>query len=144
MRPVWIQKSVLLAVHAEQLAEHGGLPGIRDEARLDAALDRPKNLLAYGEPDIFDLAGAYAFGLAKGHAFVDGNKRTSFVATELFLALNGYELVADDAECVLKWLSLAEGSLSEAQLSDWLRQNRRLSQDQEGTRPEDLNASNDD
>jgi death-on-curing protein len=121
---VWLLKSVLLAVHAEQLAEHGGLTGIRDEARLDAALDRPKNLQAYGKPDIFDLAAAYAFGLAMGHAFVDGNKRTSFVATELFLALNGYEIRADDAACLMTWLSLAEGSLSEAELADWLRQHR--------------------
>jgi len=121
MEPVWLLKSVLLAVHAEQLAEHGGLSGIRDEARIDATLDRPKNLIAYGEPDIFDLAAAYAFGLAKGHAFVDGNKRTSFVAAELFLALNGYELQADDAECVMAWLALADGSMPEAQLADWLR-----------------------
>lgn len=121
MEPVWLLKSVLLAVHAEQLAEHGGLSGIRDEARIDATLERPKNLMVYGEPDIFDLAAAYAFGLAKGHAFVDGNKRTSFVATELFLALNGYELQADDAECVMIWLALADGSMPEDQLVDWLR-----------------------
>ena len=121
MRPVWLLKSVLLAVHAEQLAAHGGLPGIRDVARLDAALDRPKNLVAYGEPDIFDLAAAYALGIVKGHAFADGNKRTSFVAAELFLALNNYELQTDDAECVTTWLALADGSLSEAQLAKWLR-----------------------
>lgn len=120
---MWLLKSVLLAVHAEQLAEHGGLTGIRDEARLDAALDRPGDLQAYGEPDIFDLAAAYAFGLAMGHAFVDGNKNV-FVATELFLALNGYEIRADDAACLMTWLSLPEGSLSEAGLADWLRQHR--------------------
>lgn len=117
----WLLTSVVLAVHEEQLAEHGGLSGIRDEARLDAALDRPKNLLSYGEPDIFDLTAAYAFGIAKGHAFIDGNKRTSFVAAELFLALNGYELLADDSQCVMTWLALADGSLSENQLSGWLR-----------------------
>lgn len=144
MRPVWLLKSVLLAVHAEQLAEHGGPSGIRDEARLDAALDRPKNLLAYGEPDIFDLAAAYAYGLCQGHAFVDGNKRTSFVATELFLVLNGHELRADDAECVTTWLALADGAVTEAGLSDWLRKHSALPSSQEGTRPEDLNASNDD
>ena len=123
MHPAWLLKSVLLAVHAEQLAEHGGLSGIRDEARLDAALDRPKNFLSHGEPDIFDLAAAYAFGLAKGHAFADGNKRTSFAAAELFLALNGRDLEADDAECVLTWLAVADGSLSKAELAEWLRTN---------------------
>lgn len=122
MRPVRLLKSVLLAVHAEQLAEHGGMAGIRDEARLDAALDRPKNLLACDQPDIFGLAAAYAFGIARGHAFVDGNKRTSFVATELFLGLNGYELQADDAECVMTWLAFADGSLSEAELSNLLKE----------------------
>ncbi|MGB3865783.1 MAG: type II toxin-antitoxin system death-on-curing family toxin [Xanthobacteraceae bacterium] len=121
MRPVWLLKSVLLAVHAEQLAEHGGLPGIRDEARLNTALDRPKNLPVYGEPDIFDLAAACTFGIAKGHAFIDGNKRTSFVAAELFLTLNNFELQADDTECVMTWLALADGSLSESQLAEWLR-----------------------
>ncbi|WP_404403431.1 type II toxin-antitoxin system death-on-curing family toxin [Pelagibacterium halotolerans] len=113
----------MLAVHAEQLAEHGGLAGIRDEARRDAALDRPRNLLSCGEPDIFDLAAAYAFGFAKGHAFVDGNKRMSFVAAEVFLMLNGYALRASDADCVVTWLGLADGSLSEARLADWMRVN---------------------
>lgn len=111
----------MLAVHAEQLAEHGGLVGICDEARLDAALDRPRNLLSYGELDIFDLAAAYAFELVKGHAFVDGNKRASFVAAEVFLLFNGYELLASDADCVVTWLALADGSLSEVGLADWLR-----------------------
>jgi death-on-curing protein len=123
MRPVWLLKSVVLAIHAEQLAEHGGLAGIRDQARLDAALDRPENRLSYGQPDIFDLAAAYGFGLAKGHAFFDGNKRTSFVAVELFLLLNGQVLKASDAVCVTTWLALADGSLSEMELADWLRTN---------------------
>ena len=123
MRPVWLLKSVVLAIHAEQLAEHGGLAGIRDQARLDAALDRPENRLSYGQPDIFDLAAAYGFGLAKGHAFIDGNKRTSFVAVELFLLLNGQVLKASDAVCVTTWLALADGSLSEMELADWLRTN---------------------
>ncbi len=121
MSPIWLLKSVVLAIHQEQLAEHGGLSGIRDEARLEAALDRPRNLIAYGEPDIFDLAAAYAFGLCQGHAFVDGNKRTSFVATELFLALNGCELKADDADCVMTWLAMAEGSMTETDMAAWLR-----------------------
>ena len=144
MSPVRLLKSVLLAVHDEQLAEHGGLPGIRDEARLDAALDRPGNLMAYGQPDIFDLAAAYGYGICQGHAFVDGNKRTSFVAAELFLVLNGCELHADDTECVMTWLSLADGSLNEAALAEWLRSHGNITTSQEGTRPKDLNAGNDD
>jgi len=127
MMSVWLLKSVLLAVHAEQLSEHGGLPGTRDEARIDAALDRPQNLLAYGSPDLFDLAAAYGFGISRGHAFIDGNKRTSFVAVELFLMLNGVELVASNAECVMKWLSLADGSLSETALAEWLRTHAKTS-----------------
>lgn len=121
MSAVWLLKSVLVAVHAEQLAEHGGPSGIRDEARLDVAVERPKSLLAHGHPAICDLAAAYAFAIAKGHSFVDGNKRTSFVATELFLALNGYGLQADDTECTMTWLALADGSLTEPGLCGWLR-----------------------
>lgn len=121
MSHAWLLKSVVLAIHGEQLAEHGGLSGLRDEAKLDAALDRPQNLLAYGHPDIFDLAAAYAFGICQGHAFIDGNKRTAFVATELFLLLNGYELVATDAECVATWLSLADARLDEPAIAQWLR-----------------------
>jgi death-on-curing protein len=127
---VWLLKSVLVAVHAEQLAEHGGPSGIRDEARLDAALKRPKSLLAHGNPAICDLAAAYAFGIAKGHAFVDGNKRTSFVAIELFLALNGYGLRADDTQCTMTWLALADGSLTEPDLCDWLRSKCHLTADE--------------
>ena len=112
----------MLAIHEEQLAEHGGSPGLRDEARLESALARAQHLLAYAEPDVVDLAAAYAFGIAQGHAFVDGNKRTSLVVTELFLALNGYELHADDAECVAVWLEIAAGRMSEPQLVGWLRE----------------------
>lgn len=118
----WLLKPVLPAVHSEQLAEHGGAAGIRDEGRIDAALDRPKSLLAYGDPDVFDLAAAYGFGICNGHGFVDGNKRTSFVVTELFLGLNGRELGADDAECVTVWISLAAGDVTEQQLARWLRE----------------------
>lgn len=144
MALTWLLKSVVLAIHEEQLAEHGGLSGIRDEDRLDAAIARPQNLLAYGEPDIFDLAAAYGFGMCKGHAFFDGNKRTSFVATELFLALNNCELHADDAECVMTWLALADGAMNESALADWFRSHGSLPNIQDGTRPDDLNASNDD
>ena len=118
----WVEKAVVLAIHDEQLAEHGGPAGLRDEARLESALARPQHLLAYGEPDIADLAAAFAFGIAQGHAFVDGNKRTSLVVTELFLALNGCELEADDAACVAVWTEIAAGTMSEPQLASWLRE----------------------
>ena len=120
---VWIERLVVLAAHDEQLAEHGGNPGIRDAGLLESALARPLNLAAYGKPDVCDLAAAYAFGLAKNHPFIDGNKRTAFVALELFLALNGRELTADDAQCVVTMLAVAAGTLNEAMLADWIRRN---------------------
>jgi death-on-curing protein len=122
---VWIERSIILAVHDEQLAEHGGAVGIRDEGLMDSALGRPANLAAYGEPDVADLAAAYGVGLAKNHPFVDGNKRTAFVATELFLVLNGYKLAATDADCVLTMLAVAAGDLDEAAFAAWLRKNIR-------------------
>jgi death-on-curing protein len=106
-----------------QLAEHGGAPGVRDPGALESALARPQNLVAYGAPDYAELAAAYAFGIAKNHPFVDGNKRTAFVALEFFLELNGYVLGADDVQCVVTILSIADGTLSEAELADWLRAN---------------------
>ena len=93
---VWVDPDVLLAAHDEQLEEHGGATGIRDRGLFESAMARPQNLAAYGEPDAAALAAAYGFGLAKNHAFVDGNKRTAFVALELFLELNGFVLAADD------------------------------------------------
>jgi death-on-curing protein len=120
---IWIDPDVLLAAHDEQLAEHGGASGIRDQGLFESALARPKNLAAYEEPDAARLAAAYAFGIARNHAFVDGNKRTAFVALELFLVLNGYELTAEDTQCVLVMLSVASGSFSEAELADWIRRN---------------------
>ena len=118
---VWVDTAVLLAVHEEQLAEHGGAAGIRDKGLLQSALARPQNLAAYGAPDAFMLAAAYGFGLARNHPFIDGNKRTAFVAVELFLALNGCALSAPDADCVLTMLSLAAGELDEAAFAEWLR-----------------------
>jgi death-on-curing protein len=112
---------VLRAVHEEQLAEHGGAPGTRDEGLLESALARPLNLAHYGTPDVFELAACYGVGLAKNHPFVDGNKRTAFVAVELFLNLNGVELDAADADCVLTMLAVAAGQTDEAALSQWLR-----------------------
>ena len=118
---VWIEASTLLAVHEEQLREHGGGTGVRDVGLFESALNRPVNLAAYGSPDAADLAAAYGFGLARNHPYVDGNKRTAFVAVELFLMLNGWDLQADDGECVLTMLALAAGELSEAELAAWIR-----------------------
>ncbi|MBU0750846.1 MAG: type II toxin-antitoxin system death-on-curing family toxin [Gammaproteobacteria bacterium] len=120
---IWIERSVLLAVHDEQLAEHGGAVGLRDEGLFDSALGRPLNLAAYGEPDVADLAASYGIGLAKNHPFVDGNKRTAFVAVELFLVLNDYRLVASDADCVLTMLAAAAGDLDEPGFAAWIRNN---------------------
>jgi death-on-curing protein len=119
---VWIDPAVILAVHEEQLAEHGGAAGIRDAGLLESALSRPRNLAHYGEPDAASLAASYAHGLARNHAFIDGNKRTAFVAAELFLALNGWRLLADDGACVLVMLSLAAGDLDEPTFAAWLRE----------------------
>lgn len=121
MAPLWLARDVILTVHDEQLAEHGGAGGIRDAGLLESALARPQNLFAYGDPDLADPAAAYAFAIVKNHPFVDGNKRTGFVAAELFLALNGYDLAADDQACVLTMLALAAGELEEGALSAWVR-----------------------
>lgn len=118
----WLNADVLQAVHLEQLAEHGGAPGTRDEGLFKSALARPQNLALYDEPDAFDLAAAYAVGLAKNHPFTDGNKRTAYVAMELFLVLNGFELAADDASATLTMLSVAAGDTDEPTLAQWLRE----------------------
>lgn len=117
----WIDDSVVWAVHESQLAEHGGSVGVRDEGLLASALSRPRNLAAYGTPDAADLAAAYAFGLARNHPFIDGNKRTAFVCAELFLMLNGWAFTASDAQCVTQMLLLAAGDLSESAYAAWLR-----------------------
>lgn len=122
---VWLDPSVLLAVHEEQLAEHGGAPGTRDMGLFKSALARPQNQAHYGDPDAADLAAAYGCGLARNHPFIDGNKRTAFVAVELFLSLNDLELGADDANCVLTMLALAAGTLDEAAFAVWLRTHTR-------------------
>lgn len=118
----WVALDVAVAAHAEQLAEHGGGEGIRDRGALESAMSRPRNLAAYGDPDAADLAAAYAFGIARNHPFVDGNKRTAAVVGETFLVLNGRELLASDAELVVAFLALAAGELSEAEMADWFRQ----------------------
>ncbi|MFO1227789.1 type II toxin-antitoxin system death-on-curing family toxin [Roseateles sp.] len=118
----WLNADVLQAVHLEQLSEHGGAAGTRDAGLFESALARPQNAALYGDPDAFDLAAAYAVGLAKNHPFVDGNKRTAYVAMELFLVLNGFELTADDASATLTMLAVAAGEMDEAALAQWLRQ----------------------
>ena len=120
----WIEESVVWAVHEAQLAEHGGATGVRDAGLLASALAHPLNLAAYdSEADAAALAAAYGFGIARNHPFIDGNIRTAFVCTELFLALNGYQLQADDANCVSTMLSLAAGDLPESEFAAWLRTN---------------------
>lgn len=110
-----------MAAHSEQLAEHGGGHSIRDQTLLESAMARPQNLAAYGEPDIAALAAAYAFGIARNHPFVDGNKRTAAVVSETFLNLNGYGLAASDDELVQAFLSLAAGNWSEDKTAEWFR-----------------------
>lgn len=118
----WIDDSVAFAIHEAQLAEHGGIVGIRDRGLLSSAMARPRNLHAYGDrPDASSLAAAYAFGIARNHPFLDGNKRTAFVVMELFLNLNGWNLDASDADCISMMLTLAAGNLSEEMLAKWLR-----------------------
>lgn len=119
---VWLDPAVILAVHDEQLAEHGGAAGVRDAGLLESALARPRHLAHYGQPDVCELAAAYAFGLARNHPFIDGNKRSAFVATELFLMINGWRLTATDADCVMVMLSLAAGEIDEAHFAQWLRE----------------------
>lgn len=119
---VWIDRAVLLAVHDEQLAEHGGALGIRDIGLFESAIARPQQLAHYGEPDVAELAAAYAVGVSRNHPFVDGNKRTAFVAAELFLVLNGHELQVDDADCVMVMLAVAAGQMDEATFASWLRE----------------------
>lgn len=121
---VWIGKTLALAIHDRQLAEHGGGSGMRDEGLLDSALARPQQRHAYGEPppDMADLAASLAYGLARNHPFVDGNKRTAAVLCEVFIELNGGQLVADDLELYPQYIGLAEGSLDETEFARWLRE----------------------
>jgi death-on-curing protein len=117
----WVDKRLLLLLHDESLAEHGGATGLRDEGLLDSALARPLNLAAYEAPDVASLAASYALGLAKNHPFVDGNKRAAFLALGLFLGLNGRRLTASQAEATVAIFQLASGELSESELADWVR-----------------------
>lgn len=120
---VWVEKALALAIHDRQLAEHGGIAGVRDDGLLDSALSRPQQLYAYGQPspDLADLAASLAFGVARNHPFIDGNKRTAAVACEAFIVLNGAVLNADDLALYPVYLALAEGTLAEAAFAAWLR-----------------------
>ncbi len=117
----WVAPDTVFAVHDRQLAEHGGLDGIRDRGAVESALGRPQNLAAYGDPDAADLAAAYAFGLARNHGFSDGNKRTAWVIARLFLALNGFKLAFDPVDAVRTVEAVAAGTLDEAALAAWFR-----------------------
>lgn len=125
---VWIEKRLLLLLHDRQIAEHGGLQGVRDEGLLGSALARPHQRFAYADPppDLADLAASLAHGIARNHAFVDGSKRSALVACETFIELNGAELTATDVEIYPVILALATGQLTEAEFSTWLRARLRL------------------
>ncbi|QEE26323.1 type II toxin-antitoxin system death-on-curing family toxin [Rhodanobacter glycinis] len=128
---IWIERPLATAIHERQLAEHGGGTGVRDESLLESALARPQQLHSYGDPppDLADLAASLAFGLARNHPFVDGNKRTAAVTCETFIMLNDAVLDADDLDLYPHYVALAEGSLSEAEFASWLRVHIRLDDD---------------
>ena len=121
VEPTWLDATDALAIHDRQLAEHGGGTGIRDIGMLESALGRPVNQWHYGEDDPAALAAAYAFGVARNHPFIDGNKRTTWVLARLFLALNGYKITFTAQEAISIVLALAAGDLSEVELADWFR-----------------------
>jgi death on curing protein len=121
--PVWVPATVVKAMHDAQLAEHGGAAGLRDHGLLESALARPRNLFAYGETDVCSLAAAYAAGIVKNHPFVDGNKRTAFLAGYVFLRRNGFDFEANEASTVAAVLALASGEATEAGFVNWLRDN---------------------
>jgi len=123
--PRWIDKRAVLFLHAESLAEHGGAEGIRDEALLDSALARPLNRFAYESPDLAALAASYGVGIAKNHPFVDGNKRAAFLAVGLFLALNGWRLVASQVDATRTVLCVAAGEVDEETFAQWIRERLR-------------------
>ena len=121
--PNWVDRQVLIAIQNELLNRFGGLAGIRDEGLLDSAINKPKNLIAYGQPTVFELAASYATGLVKNHPFLDGNKRIGFMAAYVFLGANGWSLEATEEEAVLETLGLAAGERAEADYAAWLARN---------------------
>ena len=125
MEPIWLQRTALLAIHSRMIADYGGSDGIRDENLLESAMARPQNLFAYGNPDIFELAASYAFGIAKNHPFVDGNKRTAFMAAYVFLARNGWNFHAPEPDVVLTMVALASSERTENEFAAWLKASSR-------------------
>lgn len=121
MTPQWVDRTIVLAIHEQQVAEHGGLLGVRDWGAIESALQRPQNLLLYEKPDIFDLAATYGFGLARNYGFIDGNKRTAYVVTRLFLLLNGQDIYAPAAEKVITFENVGKGEIDQKILAAWLR-----------------------
>lgn len=126
--PIWISEQLAKAMHADQISQHGGTPGVRDQNLLSASLARPRHLFAYGDnPTLFDLAAAYGYGLAKNHPFIDGNKRTAFVVMATFLELNGSSLDAPEIEVVILMERLATDQESQDSVAEWLKENCRQS-----------------
>lgn len=121
--PIWIPREMVLAMHLRQLAEHGGGQGVRDDGLLDSALQRPQNKLAYESSDLAELAAAYAFGIARNHPFIDGNKRTALVTSFTFLYVNGLKVITSQEENTKKFMALAKGTIEEKELADWFKQN---------------------
>ncbi len=119
-QPIWVPLQAIVIIHDRQIARHGGAAGIRDMGLLDAAAERPRNRLAYGSPRLDELSAAYAFGIAKAHAFIDGNKRTAFVTAATFLRLNGHALRPDPFDGVRAMEALASGAMTEAAFAEWL------------------------
>ena len=121
--PEWVTTPVVLAIHDEQLAVHGGSSGVRDVALLESALDRPRNKWAYDGAELPELAAAYGFGIARNHPFVDGNKRTALLAIYTFLGINGVDFIVSEANAAAVILALAAGEVSEESLARWIRDN---------------------
>jgi death-on-curing protein len=121
--PFWVEREDCLAMHEKLLERFGGLKGIRDEGLLESALNKPRHLFSYGKPTIFEMAASYAVGIVKNHPFLDGNKRTGFVAAALFIEANGYLFQASEEEAVLETLALAAGETAEADYAAWLAKN---------------------
>jgi death-on-curing protein len=121
--PEWVLRETVIALQEQSLASFGGLAGIRDEGMLDSALSRPVNLFNYENPSLFELAAAYAYGLAKNHPFIDGNKRAAFIVAVVFLELNGRRFVATEADSAVSTLALAAGEMHETAYATWLKTN---------------------
>jgi len=120
---VWLGRKLILAIHDEQLAQHGGALGVRDDGLLDSALARPLNRAGYGDPNVAELAAVYAIAIARNHPFLDGNKRTAYVALETFLALNGCAFPVSDADAVVATLAMAAGEMNDEEFTAWVRDN---------------------